>query len=97
MRAVLVSLREGLASPAMPRMVSAKFVSFSNGYKNGFNHPHTQAESRVRSLGMASLATSETGMQSYRFGENEREMFPLLSRCNSRDYWSWSGNRHSCR
>lgn len=61
-------------------MVSAEFVVFSNGYKNGFNHPHPQIESRARSLGMVSLAASEIGMQSYWFVENEQEMFPLLSR-----------------
>ncbi|MFZ9026201.1 MAG: DNA internalization-related competence protein ComEC/Rec2 [Pseudohongiellaceae bacterium] len=88
---------KGSSSYPFLKMVSAEFVVFSNGYKNGFNHPHPQVESRARSLGMRPLATSETGMQSYRFVENEPEMFPLLSRCTSRYYWSWSGNRDLCR
>jgi competence protein ComEC len=88
---------KGSSSYPFLKMVSAEFVVFSNGYKNGFNHPHPQVESRARSLGMRPLATSETGMQSYRFVENEPEMFPLLSRCTSRYYWSWSGNRELCR
>lgn len=79
---------KGSSSYPFLKMVSAEFVVFSNGYKNGFNHPHPQVESRARSLGMRPLATSETGLQSYRFVENEPEMFPLLSRCTSRYYWS---------
>ena len=77
---------KGSSSYPFLKMVSAEFVVFSNGYKNGFNHPHPQAESRARSLGMRPLATSETGLQSYRFVENEPEMFPLLSRCTSQYY-----------
>ena len=88
---------DGSSSYSFLNMVSSEFVVFSNGYKNGLNLPHPQVESRARSLGMVSLATSETCMQSYWFVENEREMFPLLSRCTSRYYWSWSGNRDLCR
>lgn len=88
---------KGSSSYPFRKMVSAEFVVSSNGDKNGFKNPYLQVGSRARSLGMVSLATSETGMQSYRFVENKREMFPILSRCTSRYYWSWSGNRNLCR
>ena len=32
----------GSSSYPFLKMVSAEFVVFSNGYKNGFNHPHPQ-------------------------------------------------------
>ncbi|MGB1667771.1 MAG: hypothetical protein ACPHDP_08865 [Pseudohongiellaceae bacterium] len=51
----------GCSSYPFLRMVSAEFVVFSNGYKKGINHPHPHLESRARSLGIMSLATSETG------------------------------------
>ena len=74
----------GFSSYPFQKMVSAEFVVFSYGYKNVFSHPRPQVESRAHWLGMVSLATLETGMQFYRFVDHERELFPLLSRCNSR-------------
>lgn len=91
---ILLAPHHGSASSssyAFVKNVRPKYVVFSAGYRNNFNHPDEKVVARYREFGSIPLSTTNTGMISFEFDGHTDEIraldAPRLHREENFRYW----------